>query len=158
MTKKCSKHGLSITDGLKHCPACGEELFIVSMFPFKIYFSRIAALIVMIPVLLYGTVLTFDMPGCVAEYNQKEEDRLVYEHQLANGMPTFWRDLYFSTKGMNTITSWSTISDELEKREDHSLSYISGEQLALLQKLIAPYNHDDMYELVQLKIKKVNSD
>lgn len=40
MFRKCEEHGWVWRRSSKHCPACGEELLVLPIYPFKIYISK----------------------------------------------------------------------------------------------------------------------
>lgn len=177
MSKKrtCSEHGLVRRKGAKHCPACGEELLVISVFPFKVYFSRTAALFFAFPLFLLGTFIVFDTPGCIsgciqrsvirnkavfAEKASRLASRQANEEQLMKSFPPFWRDEYHALTGLNpnNYQRWMAVQARFKETPDHSLPKMTGEQVAKFISMFSYYKLGEVYALVYRLMKEEPED
>ena len=163
--KRCSKHGLVLRDRpgyysstADYCPACGEQLTVVSVpYLFQIYFHP-AIMIVPGILLFFGGLFFFlDVRGCVIE--DRKQDAIVAaaneaeRENLVQNLPEDWQIVYPAIheawKDSFNMSAYTVLRDFLGRQEEgKKMSLLTADEIRMFMRLMPRGNGDDAFELM----------
>lgn len=158
--KKCPEHGLVLrneggySSKVNYCPACGQQLTIVSIpYLFQVYFHPALMIVPAILVFLFGLFMFLDIRGCVVENRrvsafaakQQEAER----EQILLTMPLEWETIY---AGMDAIyyrnEKWLALKEYFKERPEIQLPKMKAEHLKLFINMLGVDRQDDAFALI----------
>ena len=162
--KRCSKHGLvlrgrpgSYSDKADYCPACGEQLTIVSVpYLFQVYFHPAIAIVPGIIIFAFGLFMFLDVRGCVIADREANAVAEELRDRVAETMPSEWKILY---SGMAAATydseKWIMLSDYLkDKSKGEKMPFLGSDQVRAFLDMIAAGSKDDAFALITKCMEK----
>lgn len=163
MRARCPQHGLIKRKGAKHCPACGEDLLCISLFPlFKIYLSRGVAFLLVSPLLFFGFCWTFNVSGCIAGCNARlaaeTAQRQAHKAEVLAAMPDFWRQKYWALGSLSRTRERLNAFYVEMKDKEHVYPVLGGEQIRLFLSLFGTMHDDDSYSVLMRVMKEPKYD
>ncbi len=151
-SKRCPEHGLTLRSKAEYCPACGKRLLCINLFPlFKIYISRGAALLFVLPLFFFGLLWTLGIPGCISgcneHYAQEEAAASERRASIMESMPDFWKQRYVV---LATFSAYGNRYESLlSQMENHENEYpqMNGEQMSMFLGIFGHYR-DEVYPIL----------
>jgi len=143
-----------------YCPACGEQLTVVSVpYLFQVYFHPAIMIIPGILVFLFGMFIFIDVQGCVVE--GRKQDAITQkiaadkaEHDLES-MPPEWQTLY---AGMRETyfrnDKWGVIKNYFKQNKEIQLPPLKPCHIKMFLGQLEAGRDDDAFALISKHIKR----
>lgn len=164
--KRCKVHGIVLrkrkySEKADYCPACGEQLTLVSVpYLFQIYFHPALMIVPGLLAFLFGLLFFVDARGCSVEQNKRSailaeqqaiedlEIREQYKQSLLT-MPSQWKILYAGIDAIYYKTSkWKALRAYFEESPEIQLPKLEPEQLSSFLRIFSVSDQDEAFALI----------